>query len=581
MMGMSVGESGTILVTDMDRIEQSNLNRQFLFRNENVGKPKSTTAAAAAMSMNPDLHIDSTEVPVGPDTETTFHDAFWENLTLVTNALDNLKARLYVDGRCVFYRKPLMESGTLGTKANTQVIIPFQTESYGDSVDPPEESIPMCTLRNFPHLIEHCIEWSRDQFEASFVSAQKDAEAFQHDPAAWLASASKESNVTTKRAQLQGVVNAIQNAQLKSPEMCVRVARLAFNEHFNLNIRQLLHNFPVDYVDSNGIKFWSGPKRAPEALEFDPADTTHLSYVTAAARILAKGYDVVLPDDFDSIEVVGPLLDEVAPSIPAFVPRVVRIKTREDEAVPEGGGDDDDEAVRRLTAELQSYIPELGALAFNPAEFEKDDDSNGHIDFVTAASNLRARNYKIKEATRHQVKMIAGKIVPAIATTTCMITGLVCVEMYKVLKGADCNGTLNSYVNLAVNVYSMANPQPPKKNCSKDFDPVSRGPVKAVPEGFSSWDRNIVHGNFTCAALAQHMETKFSLSTQMISAGPKLLYAPMLYASHKKRADRPIRDVYEEVIGPIGPGRKYVVLDMTMDDDGTDVIMPQLQLFFE
>ena len=97
----------------------------------------------------------------------------------------------------------------------------------------------------------------------------------------------------------------------------------------------------------------------------------------------------------------------------------------------------------------------------------QDDDSNGHIDFVAAASNLRARNYKIKEATRHSVKMIAGKIVPAIATTTCMITGLVCLEMYRVLKGGNADNTYNSYVNLAVNVYSTANPNPPKKTVSK------------------------------------------------------------------------------------------------------------------
>jgi Ubiquitin-activating enzyme active site len=51
------------------------------------------------------------------------------------------------------------------------VIVPHLTESYGDSVDPPEESIPMCTLKNFPNQIEHCIEWSRDLFEGSFVTA--------------------------------------------------------------------------------------------------------------------------------------------------------------------------------------------------------------------------------------------------------------------------------------------------------------------------------------------------------------------------------------------------------------------------
>jgi len=65
-----------------------------------------------------------------------------------------------MDRRCVFYQKPLLESGTLGTKANTQVVIPFMTESYSSSQDPPEKSIPSCTVKNFPNAIEHTIQVS-------------------------------------------------------------------------------------------------------------------------------------------------------------------------------------------------------------------------------------------------------------------------------------------------------------------------------------------------------------------------------------------------------------------------------------
>ena len=53
------------------------------------------------------------------------------------NALDNVSARLYVDARCVYFGKPLLESGTLGPKANTQMVIPRLTENYGAPYLPP------------------------------------------------------------------------------------------------------------------------------------------------------------------------------------------------------------------------------------------------------------------------------------------------------------------------------------------------------------------------------------------------------------------------------------------------------------
>lgn len=74
--------------------------------------------------MNPELNVRAYKAYVSQETENVFNDEFWGSLDFVVNAVDNIKARLYVDQRCVWYTKPLLESGTLGTKANSQMIIP-------------------------------------------------------------------------------------------------------------------------------------------------------------------------------------------------------------------------------------------------------------------------------------------------------------------------------------------------------------------------------------------------------------------------------------------------------------------------
>ena len=119
LMGLGCGQGGQVSVTDNDNIEVSNLNRQFLFRKENIGHSKSKVAATIAKGMNNGLNVRDYQTLVAPNTEEVFNDEFWGNLDFVVNAVDNIKARLYVDYRCVWYEKPLLESGTLGTKANS------------------------------------------------------------------------------------------------------------------------------------------------------------------------------------------------------------------------------------------------------------------------------------------------------------------------------------------------------------------------------------------------------------------------------------------------------------------------------
>ena len=172
-MGLSCGADGKVTVTDDDVIEKSNLSRQFLFRDWNIGQAKSTCATNAAKAINGALNVDPLQNRVSPDTEDVFDDDFWQGLDVVVNALDNVNARLYVDSRCVYFGKPLLESGTLGTKCNTQMVVPHLTENYGASRDPPEKSAPMCTLHSFPHNIDHCLTWARSEFEGMFEKSPR------------------------------------------------------------------------------------------------------------------------------------------------------------------------------------------------------------------------------------------------------------------------------------------------------------------------------------------------------------------------------------------------------------------------
>lgn len=171
-------KAGSIVLTDPDIIEVSNLNRQFLFRERHLRKPKAQTAAAAAIYMNSELkgHIVARLDKVCPATDNIFTDKFFEDLTIVTNALDNVQARLYIDQRCVSAKTPLLESGTLGPKGHVQVILPYKTESYGSMQDPEDNTdIPHCTLKMFPEETLHCIEWARDKFGKMFSQKPKSA----------------------------------------------------------------------------------------------------------------------------------------------------------------------------------------------------------------------------------------------------------------------------------------------------------------------------------------------------------------------------------------------------------------------
>ncbi|KAL1479141.1 hypothetical protein MTO96_034839 [Rhipicephalus appendiculatus] len=290
MMGIGAF-SGRILVTDTDKVEKSNLNRQFLFRAEDVGHPKSTAAAEAAVRMNPELRIVAHEFRVGPETENVYNDRFFEQLNGVVSALDNVEGRRYIDRRCVHYCKPLLDTGTMGTKGSVQVVVPLMTESYSCSQDPPETSVPLCTIKYFPNKVEHTIEWARDEFEGLFKMSAVNAVKYLEDPR-FLSVAQKTLPLKEKVAVLQELMKILVDERPRVFDDCVAFARLRFQEQYDANIRELLRVHPKEQLTCKDTPFWSGTRRFPHPIEFDANNTLHMDYILAAANLRAAMFGI-------------------------------------------------------------------------------------------------------------------------------------------------------------------------------------------------------------------------------------------------------------------------------------------------
>jgi ubiquitin-activating enzyme E1 len=326
-----------IKIVDPDHIEKSNLSRQFLFRNEDIGKSKCMTAIKTIKEI-----VDDNINLIGYDRKLTSEDInFTSNIfkeaDIVISALDNIQARKYVDSICFDKCLPLFESGTMGMKCNTLPIIPYLTETYSNNntdSDENQSEFPACTIKNFPNCIQHTIHWARDYFED------------------------------------------LKKEQIDATTLCSKL--------FIDNINELLKQFPPNHIVDEQL-FWSHGKLCPKVLDIN--DDCCIKFIEATNNIYNN----------------------------------------------------------------------------NIIEFDKDNDC--HIEWITAASNCRASNYGINNESIYTTKGIAGKIIPAVATTTATTVGLIAIELLKYITNTCIinNNNIDIYrswfLNMADNtiVYSEPN----------------------------------------------------------------------------------------------------------------------------
>ncbi|KAG0291589.1 E1 ubiquitin-activating protein uba2 [Dissophora globulifera] len=369
-----------IEVIDLDTIDLSNLNRQFLFQKQHIKKSKAHVAKESALAFNPNANIISRHQNIK---EQEFSVDWFKGFDLVMNALDNLDARRHVNKMCLAANVPLIESGTAGYLGQVTVIQKDKTECFDCQPKETPKTFPVCTIRSTPSTPIHCIVWAKSYlFGLLFGNAEDD------DDEVLVKEDSNDDDTAKELAALAAESQALKEilASMDTEGFAERV----FNKVFFTDIHRL----------RSMEDMWK-TRKPPTPLKYD--------------EILQQTDDLPGAMDATTLEAVT-LKDQrvwtLRETVQVFSESLEKLSTR--------------------LKEMRETDPEASV------QFDKDDAET--LDFVTATANLRARVYGIEEKSRFQVKAMAGNIIPAIATTNAIIAGMMVMLAFKIINKrlADC-----------------------------------------------------------------------------------------------------------------------------------------------
>jgi len=364
---------------DLDTIDTSNLNRQFLFHRPDVGKSKSLTASVSCKKYNPDVNIIA---HFGNVKDAQFGVSYVKGFDLVMNALDNIAARRHVNGVCLAAGVPLIESGTAGYLGQVQVIKGGVSECYECVPQAPPKTFPVCTIRLNPSTPIHCIVWAQSIYKRFFGEIAEGEENQDEDKP----KDDDEGLTAEEKEAKKNSISHIDNAKLQR-EKERSFVRGIFHEIFHNDVLYL----------SSLASLW---------VDKTPPTPIYLS-------------------DFEDE------LDESFHHVSPFFESYVNNAVLPDQRV----WSPKENALKFL--ESTKALNDLGKRE----KWEKDNEV--HLDFVTSAANLRACIFHLDLSSRFYVKEQAGNIIPAIATTNAIAAGLIVMKALRILdnKLNECQNT--------------------------------------------------------------------------------------------------------------------------------------------
>ncbi|KAK0547399.1 E1 ubiquitin-activating protein uba2 [Tilletia horrida] len=406
-----------IEIIDLDTIDLSNLNRQFLFQKQHIKQPKSLVARATALQFNPHVSIVAHHANIK---EPRFGAAYFRQFDVVLNALDNIDARRWVNRMCIATGVPLVESGTTGFIGQVQPINPGKSSCYDCESKETPKTFPVCTIRSTPSNPIHCIVWAKSWLFVQLFGADDESEDEELDKA--LQEGENKDEIAALRneaAEMRAIRKELIDAVSKASTAATR---------------------EEDAIDI------SDEVRAAVRRVFDKVfkqDTERLLRMESMWTHREKP----IPLDFEQAklqtEVVAPAADPQALASKRNGEGSATASTNGQPADGAAASRLRDQQMLSLKDIVELFERSTATLALRAARSEEslswDKDDPPALDFVTAASNLRSHVYSIQpQKSKFEVKQMAGNIIPAIASTNAIVAGILVLQAIHVLR-ADWN----------------------------------------------------------------------------------------------------------------------------------------------
>ena len=417
-------------------------------------------------------------------------------------------------------------------------------------------------MKNFPNEINHTIAWARDNFEGLFDQGPKNLKDYIKDP----------DKIKTMPAG--DGINLVENLKFvlnnipTTFEDCINTAYKYFHSQYRDQIVELLHKFPADYKTESGLPFWSGAKKCPKPIDFSVTNPNHLNYIISFSNIWANIFNIKNKDSEFVQEYVKAL---VPPKM--YINDNAKISTTEEEEkkrLEELQNQDIGTLIKSLP-DISKY-KELNIIL---QEFEKDDDTNYHVEFMNACSNLRAINYSIKPVDKHTTKGIAGKIIPALATTTSVIAGLASLEIYKLIQKFDkIENYRNYFVNLALSYFGFSEPN----KCAVSKIKVPHNSLEGFKEHtFTMWDTFIIKGNMTLKEFIDYFKNSYGFDLEFLTYKNFMIYSQIIPKFRlDKRMNIKLNEIIHEFLNEQVP--KSINLNIGIDGENDSINLPDVLL---